>query len=736
MSPAAWDVLWALVDGALPSIVPASEAREDGRGGQLVLPDEQYRGEVEAALSSVDGGPSVEDAAAFLAERSIDDVDFRENCLRFLAVYPRKSLLAMVLAFMNTHLGSLVLTGYWNPVYQQSANVRQAVVQSWSQSRFRALRVLGASVATLGSRAMGMTNPVYSALLGYSVAPRDWRPVEGYPFKFMQLDPGDSVHEIVTDVVIVGSGPGGAICAKNLAEAGHKVLLVEKGYHFSTSQLPLTQSVAAEYQQESQGVMASEDSSVALLSASTWGGGGTINWSVCLPMEDQVRREWARTRGGLPFFSSADFDDCLDRVMDLLGAQKDVVRHNHANRTLLDGAEKLGWHAAPLHRNTRDKEHSCGHCHYGCPSGEKRGPTVTCLPPASEAGAEFMEGFSVDRVLFDEGGSGEGQGGVPAAIGVEGVWTSRDAQGGIHAAMSARTQRRVIIKAKKVIISAGTLWSPVILQKSGLKNPNIGRGVHLHPCLLPTAFYKKETRPWEGSIISTYSSEFSNLDGNWHGAKLEASAVSPSLFHMMQCFGNGLDSKLAALRLNHAQCILSFCRDRDSGRVFTDPASGTPRIDYTPSKFDASNVLKGATALTKIFYATGATEIRSIFPGLEAFRPKASAQEELGPGQDPELTDADFAQWLARMRALCDANHLAPTYISGHQMGSCPMSSEAELGAVDEKGKVWGTENLYVADSSVFPSASGVNPMVTIMAIADWISRGVANELSLIGSPA
>lgn len=104
-------------------------------------------------------------------------------------------------------------------------------------------------------------------------------------------------------------------------------------------------------------------------------------------------------------------------------------------------------------------------------------------------------------------------------------------------------------------------------------------------------------------------------------------------------------------------------------------------------------------------------------------------QAEHQAGKDPEFTDPEFAAWIKKLRV---ADNQGPTamWMSAHQMGSCRMSADEDTGVVDMKGKVWGANNLYVADASVFPSASGVNPMVTAMALADWISRGVASELA------
>lgn len=188
---------------------------------------------------------------------------------------------------------------------------------------------------------------------------------------------------------------------------------------------------------------------------------------------------------------------------------------------------------------------------------------------------------------------------------------------------------------------------------------------------------------------------------------------------------SGLDFKLAALRLRHMAGYISLARDRDTGRVFPDPRSGKPAVDYTPSSFDAAHVLEGLIGMAKILYVAGATEIRPFIPGVEPFvRGQKVAEGEVDLG----VTDPEFVAWLASIRAAGNKPPYA-AFTSAHQMGTCRMSSHSGEGVVDAKGKVWDTDNLYVADASVFPSASGVNPMITVMAIADWIARGIAHDL-------
>jgi hypothetical protein len=175
--------------------------------------------------------------------------------------------------------------------------------------------------------------------------------------------------------------------------------------------------------------------------------------------------------------------------------------------------------------------------------------------------------------------------------------------------------------------------------------------------------------------------------------------------------------------MKHMAGYISICKDRDTGRVYPDPIDGRVRFSYTPSKFDKRHIMKGLLALAKIQYVEGASEIFTTIPGVSTFKRDTSL-----PASGDGINDERFQAWLGEVEATGFPTPES-VFVSAHQMGTCRMSKVEKEGVVDPTGKVWGTEGLYVADASVFPSASGVNPMVTNMAISDHISRGIAEGL-------
>ena len=172
----------------------------------------------------------------------------------------------------RSRIGSLLLTWCWNPLDQQNLHTREGVIRSWRNGYSQGMRVLSKTLATMAQRADSVHNSLFHHLSGYNDVPRDWRPVESYQYIFTQVEAGSEPHIIETDVVVVGSGPGGGLTAKNLAEAGHKVLVVDKGYHFPPSQLPMTQASGTSLLFSNGGAIMSEDGGTVTINGSAWGG--------------------------------------------------------------------------------------------------------------------------------------------------------------------------------------------------------------------------------------------------------------------------------------------------------------------------------------------------------------------------------------------------------------------------------------------------------------------------------
>ena len=175
-------------------------------------------------------------------------------------------------------------------------------------------------MSLLGKHIWLKTSPNFDKVTGFVKVPDHYKPGPHYEYKFLQFSAKDEPQIIETDVVIVGSGcGGGVVCAKNLAEEGHKVVVVENRIITLLSQLPMSEATAGIHLFENGGVIINDDSSMSIVAGSNWGnGGGTVNWSASLQTQDYVRKEWAEDRG-LKFFGTVEFQDCLDRVCQRMG---------------------------------------------------------------------------------------------------------------------------------------------------------------------------------------------------------------------------------------------------------------------------------------------------------------------------------------------------------------------------------------------------------------------------------
>ncbi|KAF2858649.1 long-chain fatty alcohol dehydrogenase [Piedraia hortae CBS 480.64] len=663
--------------------------------------------------------PSGSDAIAkrYWAEKATSSPEFVDSLTRLLNHQLNRQAkrdLILILSTLNTRAGALFLTGHVTPIDRLSLATREKILQSWASARLPAFRALHCSLTSLGRLTWLRTSSALGPALGYPRTPvHDPRPKETFDFEFHKFESGITPAELETDVVIVGSGCGGAVAAKTLAEAGLRVIVVDQSYHWTPDHLPMNEQEGVGHLFLNGGVLSSDDNSIAMFAGSAWGGGGTVNWSASLQTQGYVRREWAGY--GLSRFTDPDFQADMDAVCARMGAGLEAVEHNYGNRVLLEGARRLGWTAKPVPQNTGGAVHNCGYCTLGCGSGGKKGPTETFLPDAARQGAIFIEGFEVDRILFDR----HRRRGDRIASGIQGMWTGRDASGGVSA--PDRPRRPVTIRSHYVVASAGSLSTPPLLLRSGLTNPHIGRHLRLHPVSFCAAVWDEDVRPWEGSILTSVVSEFENLDGSGHGTKLEATNMLPSIFLPIFPWHDGAQWKEFCLKMRHMTGYISLVRDRNGGRVYVDPVDGRTRIQYNPGALDRSHVLEGIARLAELLYVEGAREIHTTIATLEPFvRPT-------GAVGTPSTNDADFQAWLAKLRSMGFPSPGAP-FASAHQMGSCRMGISPSNSVVDPRGRVWGCQGLYICDASAFPSASGVNPMITNMGMSRGTARGIAED--------
>lgn len=478
-TPEQWTTLISILDTFIPSITNS----QSESASKLCVGAAEYAESTKAVQDFLP--PSIDQSiiASYLSESISSLPDCRDSIHRCFAQYvpaDQAKGLRLILSGLSTRPGSLLLTGSTTPFHLQSPPIRERVVLGWSRSYLPLLRSLFSSLSLLAKRTWLAVSPTFPIVIGFPAVPIHGKRGQSYAYQFLDFSSPDSRSDIETDVVIVGSGCGAGVCAMNLAQAGFSVLVAEKGYHFPSSYFPMQRGDGPIHLMENGGAVVSDDGSTVVLAGSCFGGGGTVNWSASLQTQHYVRQEWADQ--GLSFFSSAEYQNCLDKVCAKIGASTKGIKHNFANRVLLEGSRKLGYEASEVPQNTGEKEHYCGYCTYGCASATKNGPAACFFPAAARAGAKFMEGFDVRQIEF------ETTDGKTRAVGVKGVWTQKNSE----------KKKETTVKARKVIVCAGTLNSPLLLMRSGLKNTHIGRNLHVHPAVSLGARFDETVNPWEG----------------------------------------------------------------------------------------------------------------------------------------------------------------------------------------------------------------------------------------------
>lgn len=580
----------------------------------------------------------------------------------------------------------LALTGRPRRFSQLDQAGRERVLLSLSDSRVAAKRAL--FVALKGA-----------ALTPYYMAggPAVWEPI-GYPGPLgVRPDPpAPTITPVVTrgdttldcDVVVVGSGAGGGTAAGVLSAAGLDVVVLEAGELHDERDFDGGErhGIGDLY---APGPQATAEGQIMLVAGRGVGGGTVVNYSTAFRTPDRVRDEWASY--GAKQFATDEYSASLDAVCERLGVNTDHDLAAPRDAVMQRGAEALGWSCAAMPRNVIgcDQGIECGRCGMGCRLGAKQSTVKTWLADASARGTRILTGVHVRRVTQANG----------RATGVEG----RTADG-----------HSVVVRARAVVAAGGAIQTPALLQRSGLTNPNIGAHLRLHPATGVFGIFDERVDPWTGSMQSRYVDELADLDGDGYGVLFETAPLTPA-------FGSGFISWRGAgafreriAELGHAAPIAVIVRDRDPGGTVRIDKDGEPVVAYRLSPADTDHLMRGFEGAARIVEAAGAHTVYSPHHRTVSYR----------PGREGSLET---------FVAACRREGAAPGRVALaalHIMGSARMGGSAEASAVDPDGRTWDLPGLYVADASCFPTASGVNPQISIGAIAHMIATRLAGALT------
>ncbi len=485
------------------------------------------------------------------------------------------------------------------------------------------------------------------------------------------------------DFVIVGTGAGGATAARVLSEAGYSLVMIEEGAYLKAEDRPRELVDAMALAVRGMATLATDSlAPMPLLQGKAVGGSTAINSGIIWRLPEDVRRDWIDTYGLGALASQAQLDRAFDRIEDeLMIGPTDASVAGENNLLMQRAAEKLGLPGHVIVRNSKACKGS-QRCLQGCPNGARQSMDVSYVPRAIEKGARLHTRCHAERVVF------EGK----RAVGVVGRTT--DASANKTGTFSVRARRGVIV-------AASAIWSPLLLAKSGVRHPLLGKRFSAHP---GAAVVGRFDQPVHMGFGASQGYEVPMRD---RGFKLEALALPPDMLAArLPGAGRAWQERLS--ELGHYAQWGGNVRMEAMGTVGNSWLDGVS-VRYEPTPNDLQKIREVLVLTGRMMFAAGATE---VYPGVGHFPEVVRSEKELLALEDKPLKRNQV--------------HL----VASHLFGTACASSDPKKGVVGADLAVHGREALHVMDASVFPTNLGVNPQHSIMGLVMIASEQLAARAS------
>lgn len=483
------------------------------------------------------------------------------------------------------------------------------------------------------------------------------------------------------DVCIIGSGAGGGVIAGELSKRGLSVVVLEAGGYYNEGDFNQLELWALQNMYWRGGYNPTADNTVAMIAGATLGGGTTVNWQNCVRTPTWVREEWERDHG-LEGLTGAAFEKQTDGVLERIHASDRCSDLNGPHQRLEEAAKQLGYSFRRCVLNVAPSKYDpdvAGFNGFGDMTGARQGTLNTYLDDAFAAGARFLVRTRAQRILTTAG----------RASGVSAVSIGPDGQ-----------SRSVIVRAPQVVVACGALETPALLKRSGIGGPAAGNYLRLHPVVALSGLYSGDQRAWWGPPQSGLSDQFLRLDQN-HGVLIECAHHSLMIASTALPWQSGRGHKELMAELARFVMFIGIVRDRGHGSVDIDE-QGEAVVRYpVQDPLDIANLQRGLRELTLLHRAAGAERIIGLANG---------SMQNWHTGDDVEPFIASIAG--------TPGHFPVQQLFSAHQMGTARMGKDKRTSAANPTGELHDTRGVWVGDTSAFPTAVGVNPMISCMALA------------------
>jgi choline dehydrogenase-like flavoprotein len=469
------------------------------------------------------------------------------------------------------------------------------------------------------------------------------------------------VTTLACDVCVIGSGAAGSILACRAAQAGRSVLLVERGPYVRPSQMNDREMEMIPLLYKDGGLQMNTRMDMFILQGTCVGGSTTLSNMVMMRAPREVLATWGRFGAELDLPSLSRSYETVER--EIATTEADLAHTSGSTMRFLEGARSLGLSPERMRKALGDCR-GCGNCNIGCAFDAKRGALATYVPWAERHGARVLAETEVERI--------ETRG--RRAVGVH-----------VRAGRAREPQR---IVAEQVVVAAGAINSSALLLKSGVTN-NVGTRVSFNAGSMMVAEFDEPLDGYDADQMTWFLRGDGFIIEPTHNPLMSAALTTPGWFE-----------EHAALmrRQRHLAYAGSLISTAPTGSVVQSPFWGHEETRFHPGPVEVEKVKRGLKLISEIFFVAGAR--RLILP-THRFHALRSAKEI------PEIDD-----------------HVVSTrrfsFGSAHPQGGNPMSADRRAGAVDTNFAVHGFDNLFVCDASVFPTSVTVNPVSTIMAVADY----------------